>query len=380
MVTSKYSCILFKLIDILLIVFILSFIVQLAYHWIVFARLAFYKSKIKTTTGNQAVSVVIVARNEYHNLIKTLEPILNQDYPEFEVVVVNDNSDDETHFYLRELSKKYKHLKVVQIDQNLNFFSGKKFPLSIGIKSAQYDTLLLTDADCIVPSNKWISYMQQSVQEKTQIVLGYGPYKSEPGFLNKLIRFDTFMAALHYLSFALLRMPYMGVGRNLAYSKSMFYKRNGFINHYKINSGDDDLFINQAANKINTSICIAPESFTYSIPEKQLGLWLKQKKRHLSTSGLYKLKHRLLLMFYPISLFLFYVSSIILLILNGWLIVVLVLFTLRLLSFFLIQKSALPKLKEQKLLLLSPILELLLYTSQGLAMALGVFNRKNKWK
>ena len=160
----------------------------------------------------------------------------------------------------------------------------------------------------------------------------------------------------------------------------MFYKRNGFINHYKINSGDDDLFINQAANKINTSICIAPESFTYSIPEKQLGLWLKQKKRHLSTSGLYKLKHRLLLMFYPISLFLFYVSSIILLVLNSWLIVVLVLFTLRLLSFFLIQKSALPKLKEQKLLLLSPLLETIIVILGVIINLSNMLLKQRKWK
>lgn len=369
----------FKLEDILLILLVLSFVVQLGYHWIVFARLAFFKSQQKTN-HKVPVSVVLVARNEYHNLIHTLEPILNQDYPEFEVIVVNDNSDDETHFYLRELAKKYPHLKPILINQSLNFFSGKKFPLSIGIKSAHHDLLLLTDADCLIPSSNWINSMQEAFQEQTQIVLGYAPYKSEKGFLNKLIRFDAFMAALHYLSFALLRVPYMGVGRNLAYSKSLFYQKKGFINHYQINSGDDDLFINQAATKTNTRICINPESFTYSIPEKQFGAWVKQKKRHLSTSGLYKVKHRLLLMFYPISLFVFYTVSIVLFSINSWLIVVSIIFLLRLLSFLLIQKSALQKLKEQKLLLISPILELLLYASQGFVMALNIFNKQNKWK
>lgn len=365
--------------DILLIVFALSFVIQLGYHWLVFARLAFYKPEFQSV-NNLPVSVVIVARNEYHNLIKTLEPILNQNYPEYEVVVVNDNSDDDTHFYLKELAKNYKHLKVIQLGQSLNFFSGKKFPLSIGIKSTQYDMLLLTDANCLVSSKDWIRSMQQSVQEKTQIVLGYAPYKSETGFMNKLVRFDTFMSALHYFSFALLHKPYMGVGRNLAYSKSMFYQKNGFINHYTIDLGDDDLFINQAANKTNTSICIAPESFTYSLPEKQFGLWLKQKRQQLSTRGLYKVKHRIFLIFYPVSLFLFYALSVTLLFLNSWLIVVLVLFIARLGSFLFIQKSTLQKLKEQKLLLISPILELILYASQGFVMVLNIFNRKNKWK
>jgi len=365
--------------EIILILIALSFVIQLAYHWLLFARLAFYKAKPERIY-NRPVSVVIVARNEYHNLIKTLEPILNQDYPEFEVIVVNDNSDDDTHYYLRELKKTCQHLKVVQIDQSLNFFSGKKFPLSIGIKSASHDTILLTDADCIVPSNNWISSMQSAFQDKTQIVLGYGPYLSEEGFLNKLIRFDAFMAAMHYLSFALLRMPYMGVGRNLAYSKTMFYQRKGFISHYKINSGDDDLFVNQAADKINTNICIEPDSFTYSVPEKSIAFWLKQKKRHLSTSGLYKSKHRLFLMAYPLSLFFFYALSITLLILNSWFIVILALFVVRTISFLLIQKSALQKLKEQKLLLISPVLEVLIYALQGVVMALNIFNKKNKWK
>jgi glycosyltransferase involved in cell wall biosynthesis len=360
---------------ILLIGLALSFVIQVLYHWLVFARLAYYKSQ-KKSKKKRPVSVIIVARNEYHNLIKTLEPILNQDYPEFEVVVVNDNSNDETHFYLEELEKSYAHLKVVQINQSLNFFSGKKFPLSIGIKSAIYDTLLHIDADCRVSSNKWIATMQSAFLAKTQIVLAYAPFKSDDGFLNKLIRFDVFMDALNYLSFALLNMPYKGVGRNLAYSKQMFYQNNGLIAQYKISYGEDDLFINQSANKINTRICIAPESFTYSVPKKNLSLWLKQKKHQLSTISLYKAKHKLLIIVYPISLYLFYALSITLLFLNSWIIVVLILLIIRISSFLRIQKIALDKLHEQKLLLLSPLLELLLFAVQAFVMALNIFNKK----
>lgn len=369
----------FTWVDILFALLALNFLIQLLYHWLVFARLAFAKEP-KKSSEKRPVSVVIVARNEYHNLIHTLEPILTQDYPLFEVVVVNDHSDDETFYFLQDLGKKYAHLKVVQLDQSLNFFHGKKFPLSIGIKSAKHDTLLLTDADCKVASKHWIDEMQAAFDSDTQIVLGYGPYQAKAGFLNKLIRFDAFMAAMHYLSFALIRKPYMGVGRNLAYSKAMFYQRGGFINHYKINSGDDDLFVNQAATKRNTSVCLSPDSFTYSVPEKHLSLWLKQKKRHLSTSGLYKASHRYLLMFYPLSLFFLYGLSIALLVLNSWLIAVIVLFLLRLLSFFILQKSALQKLKEQKLLLISPLLELLIYAVHGYVMMLNIFNSGNKWK
>jgi len=364
---------------VLLTVFTLSFFIQLAYHWLIFGRLAFYKASPKSNI-NLPVSVVIVAHNDYYNLLNSLELILKQNYFDFEVVVVNDNSDDETSFYLNELNKIYSHLKVVQIDQDLNFFSGKKFPLSLGIKSAGNDTILLTDASSHVSSDSWINSMQKAFQNKTQIVLGYAPYKSESGLLNKLIRFDNFMNALHYLSFALLHSPITGVGRNLAYSKRMFYEKMGFTSHYTISSGEDSLFINQAANKTNTAICIAPESFIYSEAVKNLSHWLKQKKLTQYTSSLFKAKHRFFLNLYPVSLFLFYSIAIILLALNNWLIVVLVLFLVRLSSFILVQKSALHKLKEQKLLLISPILELLLYTVQGLIRALSIFNTKNKWK
>ncbi len=364
--------------NILFFALILGFVIQMAYLWIVFARLAFYKPKSEFVV-NQPVSVVIVAHNDYHHLIKTLDPILKQDYPQFEVVVVNESSDDETYYFLKDQEKIYPHLKLVQIDKQLNFFRGKKFPLSIGIKSAKFDTILLTDAYCLVSSNNWISSMQKAFKDKTEIVLGYAPYKLEAGFLNSLIRFDVLITAMHYLSFALLGLPYRGIGRNLAYSKKMFYQKQGFISHYKMSLGDDDLFINQSANKINTKICIDPDSFTYSLSEESFGQWLMKKKHNLSTTSLYKLKHKILLIVYPLSLFLFYISIIYLLVLNIWLTVVLILFAVRLLSFLLIQKRIMLKLKEQKLLLISPLLELLLFALQAMVMTLNIFNRRNKW-
>lgn len=367
------------IIELVLGFFALSFVIQLIYLWLIFGKLAFYKKEFKSQ-NQLPVSVVIVSRNEYHNLLKTLEPILNQDYPEFEVVVVNDHSDDETHYFLKDLALLHPRLKVIQLDRNLNFFSGKKFPLSLGIKSAKYDTILLTDADCYIESNKWIESMQAAFEQKTQIVLGYGAYQVKKGVLNKIIRFDTLLAAMHYLSFAILKSPYMGVGRNLAYSKAMFYERKGFINHYTINSGDDDLFVNQAANKTNTNICIKPESFTYSVPERSLFDWLKQKKRHLSTSTFYKTKHRIYLSLYPFSLFVFYTLAFFLIFVNEWLIVVYVLLGIRLLSFLFIQKRIMQRLKEQKLFLLSPLLELFVYAMQALVLGLNIFNKNNKWK
>jgi len=167
---------------------------------------------------------------------------------------VNHASNDNTFDILRDLQLKYNNLNVVTIEQDLNFFKGKKFPLSIGIKSAKHEILLLTDADCKPNSDHWIKTMVSNYNTETEIILGYGPYNKSKGFLNMLIRYDTTMIALQYFSFALIGMPYMGVGRNLSYRRSTFYKIKDFTSHYSISSGDDDLFIKQVANNRNTKI------------------------------------------------------------------------------------------------------------------------------
>lgn len=202
-------------------IFVLSVIALLLYYSILFSKLAFYKKTVEHSNHNPSVSVVISAHNEDYNLIENLPAILNQDYPDFEVIVVNHASSDDTSKILRDFQREHSHLKVVNIEQDLNFFKGKKFPLSIGIKSAKHEILLLTDADCKPTSNNWIKSMSSNYTSKTEIILGYGPYNKSGGFLNLIIRYDTFMIAVQYLSFALAGIPYMGVGRNLSYRRSI---------------------------------------------------------------------------------------------------------------------------------------------------------------
>ena len=160
---------------------------------------------------------------------------------------------------------------------------GKKFPLSIGIKSSKHEILLLTDADCIPASENWIQKMQAGFSEGIEIVLGYGGYKKRKGLLNFLVRYEAFHTALQYLSMALGGLPYMGVGRNLAYKKSLFYQQKGFAAHHHLPGGDDDLFINSCASKRNTAVCIDQEAFTYSTPPATWKSWYLQKRRHNST-------------------------------------------------------------------------------------------------
>lgn len=364
----------------LIIALLVATVIQLIYYWLVYSRLAFYNpAKRSFSEEKPPVSVIICAKNEYHNLVRFLPMVLEQDYPEFEVIVVNDASDDDTYYLLKELSDKYSRLKVVTIQENLNFFSGKKFPLSLGIKSANYEKLLLADADCSPSTPKWIETMQSTFTDKTEIVLGYGAYLEQPGLLNKLIRFDTLTVAMQYMSLALGGMPYMGVGRNLAYHRSLFYDSGGFVKHYKLISGDDDLFINQVANKHNTRVQPDPASFTYSKPKQTFGSWFRQKRRHLTTGGFYKLKHKLVLGTFSLTQFLFYTLIILLLAFKVELILVASLFFVRAATQIYIIKRTMVKMNERNFLFWVPFFEVFLMVVNAWLGFWGLFSKKTQW-
>jgi len=281
--------------------------VQIFYYACFFSRIAFYKAKPKNKSQQHAVSVIVCARDEDENLARNLPGVLVQSYPStYEVVAVNDNSLDDSKYILQELKKTFKSLNVVELTQEAVHIAGKKYPLSIGIREAKHEVLLLTDADCVPSSEHWVEKMQDGYDGDIEIVLGYGAYHKTKGLLNKLIRFETFHTALQYLSYALAGLPYMGVGRNLSYKKSLFIKNKGFSSINHIPSGDDDLFINKVATKINTAVVIDPDAVTRSIPRTTWASWLRQKSRHYTTAKYYKPKHKLLLGLYFATQFIFY--------------------------------------------------------------------------
>ncbi len=363
------------------IVFLSASFMLLIFNWLVYGRLAFKKIRKDVSTHPQKpVSVIICARNEYTNLNKFLPLVLEQDYPDFEVVVVDHKSEDDTPHLLKQLSLKHKHLKVVTISQDSNFFSGKKFPLALGIKSARNDLLLLTDADCEPKSNKWVEKMTKDLNDDKEIVLGYSGYLESSGFLNRIIRYDTIKIAMQYLSFALIGMPYMGVGRNLAYKKDLFIRSKGFTKHYDIMSGDDDLFINHVAQKRNTTVCIEKEGITKSKPKEKFNQWFRQKRRHLVTSDLYKIKHKTILFLLHLSTFLFYFCFVWLMISSYNIYLISGVFVVILFSKLFILKKSMMILQEKNLLLISPILDIFLLLFYPMVILSNYLLDQNKWK
>jgi len=293
----------------ILSIFMVSFLVSIFYYLFFYLRIVFYKPKAKNN-NKFPVSIVICAKDEAENLKTFLPSILNQKYPEFEVIVVNDTSVDNTSDVLKLLKNEHKHLYVTTIPSDKKFKHGKKLAVTIGLKAAKNNWVLLTDADCKPTSENWLANMQENFANKTDIILAYGAYETKKGLLNKIIRFDTMFIAVQYFTFAMAGVPYMGVGRNLAYKRDLFFKNKGFASHLNLKSGDDDLFVNENANKHNIAIEIRKESFTISKVNTSFKHWFYQKKRHLTTGKYYKFKHKFLLGLEILSRALFYISFI----------------------------------------------------------------------
>jgi glycosyltransferase involved in cell wall biosynthesis len=355
-------------------------VVQMFYYLGIFGKLAFW-GPAKINPKKIPVSVIVCAKNEAEN-VKRLVPLLaSQNYPDFEIVLIDDASSDETLEIFEEFEKEYSNIRIVKVQNNEAFWGNKKFALTLGIKAARKEYLLFTDADCYPTGDNWITEMSCNFTMQKTIVLGYGAYEKVPGsFLNKLIRFETLLTAVQYFSWARAGKPYMGVGRNLAYKREEFFKVDGYRDHLKIRSGDDDLFINQVARKKNTTISISPDSFTYSTPKKAFTEWFHQKRRHVSTANHYKTFDKFQLSAFYMSQVLFVVLAAVLLsFMHQWIIVV-SLIGFRYLFTWIVLGMAAGKLKEKDVIYWFPVMEIVLIFTQMNIFITNVFSKPVHWK
>lgn len=361
-------------------VFIAVVVIQFLYYIVVFGKFSFAKPQT-VTPKRVPISVIVCAKNEEENVKKFVPLLAEQDYHTFEIVLIDDASSDNTLEIFEGFEKQYPNIKLVKVENNEAFWGNKKFALTLGIKAAKYEYLLFTDADCYPTSKNWITSMSAQFTQQKNIVLGYGAYeKISNSFLNKIIRFETLLTATQYFSWAKIGKPYMGIGRNMAYKREEFFKVRGFMDHMKIRSGDDDLFINQAANGDNTTICYVPDSFTYSTPKTRFKDWFTQKRRHVSTAKHYKLFDRNQLGLFYLSQLLFLLLPIVLLAFQYQWIAVVSIIVFRYLFAWLTLGFAAGKLKEKDVMYWFPIIEIVLIFTQLNVFITNTFSKPVHWK
>ncbi|MDG2431264.1 glycosyltransferase [Flavobacterium sp.] len=360
--------------------FIAVVAIQILYYLVVFGKFAFAKGQT-VTPKRIPISVIVCAKNEEENVVKFIPLLAEQDYPDFEIVLIDDASSDDTLERFEEFEKQYSNIRLVKVENNEAFWGNKKYALTLGIKAAKKDYLLFTDADCYPTSKNWITAMSSQFTMQKTIVLGYGGYERiNNSFLNVLIRFETVLTAMQYFSWAKLGRPYMGVGRNLAYKKEEFFNVNGFINHIQVRSGDDDLFINEAATAKNCTIAFTPESFTRSKPKTTYSQWFTQKRRHIATAKHYKKLDQLQLGTFYCSQLLFIVLPIVLLSFQFQWMIVVGLIALRYLCAWIVVGCTAGKLKEKDLKYWFPIIELVLILTQINIFITNIFSKPVNWK
>jgi len=364
------------------LLYILAFVIQMVYYLGLYARVLFYREK-EDVPELPPVSVIICAKNEADNLEKNLPAILQQEYPEgYEVIVVNDGSSDDSDMVLQRLQQSYRHLQTTEIKNDRKFTHAKKLAVTLGIKKAQHAWILLTDADCVPSGKTWIRSMAKHFDDQTSLVLGYGGYKSYPGLLNTLIRFDTLTIALQYFSYSLAGIPYMGVGRNLAYRKKLFFDNKGFAGHYHLHSGDDDLFVNQTATKHNTRVKISNQAKVYSEPHHSLSAWFRQKRRHLSTAYYYKKKTKLRLLteiYSRVGFYLFFVLSLVYF--KPYYLYILGIFVFRWILQWIVYKNLMNRLGEKIFLLPSVFYDMFLPFINFIALISNkIYSNNHRWR
>lgn len=364
--------------QILIVIFFSAVGVQLLYLTIFL--IALKRKRPVEASAFPPVSVIVCAHDEEENL-KALVPLLEeQDYPQFEIIIVNDRSNDGTYDYLLDQTKNNPRLRMVNVDQVPGHINGKKFGITLGIKAALHEWVLLLDADCRPAGKEWISKMSTGFVDQHQFVLGLSPYLKTGGLLNLFIRFESLITAIQYASFALLKNPYMGVGRNLAYRKSLFLEKKGFNQFLGITGGDDDLFVNLYAKGSNTGVELSAGSLVYSIAKTTWSAFWRQKVRHLSVGKLYRFNHRMLLGIFTLSWILTWLAGVALMIIDitNWPVVAA--FFIRMVVLLLVIRTTLNQLKlrfEQWALPVLDFLYSIYYISTGLA---ALLTKKIQWR
>ncbi len=351
------------------IVMFILFSIQIFYYLYFYRKPLKYleseeKGDVPYTDKQPGVSVIVYAKNDAEHLEVFLPSILSQNYPDFDVIVVNDGSTDETRDVVTRLESEYDNLYQTYIPDEARSLSRKKLALTVGIKAAKHDIVMLTNANCAPEGSDWLTYMMRNFVEGVDIVAGYAYIDGEGQRKRRYVAYDRLMFTLRYISYILLHKTYMAEGYNLAYRKDLFFRNKGFSKHLNLHYGDDDLFINEVATADNTRIELSPESRMVIHYENNFKAWRELKLRYDFTAAYLKTDSKFVFGFERMTVYLFYISIVLFFVYGLYynLLFSAVSFLFWLLRFIVqvtIYRKSAKRLSSNKLFFLLPVFDLL---------------------
>ena len=352
----------------LVVIFIISTLVQ-AFFWIVQLDIVnrHDENHQYPELEKPSVSIVIAVKDEYDNVQELIPSLTCQDYPNFNIIFVDDHSSDETLGFLKQQDPS--KITVLELPELKN---GKKAALTFGIQHCTASWILFTDADCKPVSPNWINEMMKK-SSTCDVILGYSPSQLSGNFLSHWINYETWFIAMQYLSAAIMNISYMAVGRNMAFKRSLFNEVGGYDNHPEVKSGSDDLFISGLPENTKVGIAIYKDSWVLTQSSTSIWAYNQQKRRHLTTAPYYKLSTKLRLAVISFSQLAWYISLFFIQIP----IVIACGLSIRFLVLYLIGNRSRYALRPQFHLYLLPVYDFLLMIFYFLISPTLVFSRKN---
>lgn len=287
------------------------FLVQLLFYLVIYRRPYRYeKHRAEILVADDqlpGISVIITSKNEAEELKKNLPYILEQDYPNYEVIVVNNGSTDETDTVLKAAQQVYPHLYHTYVPPGADTVNEKKLALTLGVKAANHDILLFTEAYCKPCSTRWIHEYGKEFTKGRELVLGYSRLSLSPDVpMRRFIRFDNLIHHLGFLSMAIDGKAYTAIGRNMAYKKALFFEQKGFSPILHIDGGEFDLFINRVAQGKNTGVVLSRASMTETNVVDRFSTWRSLKSVYVYTKQFYRGSAARLFGWETLSMYAFY--------------------------------------------------------------------------
>ncbi|TDQ29767.1 glycosyltransferase [Tenacibaculum caenipelagi] len=363
---------------ILFYTFVVVTAIQIVYY-LSFSLFVFQKQENTLSNTNIPVSVIVYVKNNAKTLAEYIQNLTKQKHPNFEIVMVNNASNDTTLEIIENLQLEYPNIKVVNVKNTEAFWANKKYALTLGVKAATYEYLLFTELGSKALSKNWIDEITCYFSQEKSIVIGYQKLKrKKKSFSNLLFRFDHLSNTIQAFSYAKFGAPYKATNHNLAYTKEEFFKVNGYINHLALFMGEGDLFLKDAATNQNTIVATTPNSFVCSTKYLSFKEWFLQQKKQSILFSLYKPKHKFLLSFFKLSKFLFYVLAVCITYIN-WKIALPLIISYYLIQYIIVGKLA-TKLQERNTILLLPLLEVCLVLLQIIIFISNQISKPKHWK